>query len=100
MLAELKAEMLAALTPEQKSAMATSRLQEQVLGRYGRGELLSEDQVAAIKAMSEEAVQQAEPSVQTDLRAAEELRSRIAKQVHEQVLSEDQRTQIDSREKR
>ncbi len=94
-----RTEMLAILTPEQKQSIAVARLQETMVGRIGRGQL-SEDQIAKIKTICTQAVSDAGPADLMDPQTGEALRTRIAKDVREQVLTEAQRTQLDSGSRR
>jgi Spy/CpxP family protein refolding chaperone len=82
-----KAAVLAVLTPEQRTTVIAGRLQEQVLWGIGR-DRVNEEQMAKIKDLCRRAVAEVSPETITDMRAMENLRGRLARDVREQVLGE------------
>ena len=92
LIADQKAVALALLTPEQKLALAAGTLREQVMGRMRTQ--LTEEQIAKIGTLCEQAVKDAGPALDKDPRVAEEMRAKVAKAIREQVLTDAQRAQL------
>ena len=97
--ADQRTALLTILTPDQKVALTAARLQEQVTGGRERSQL-TDEQVAKVKAICEQAVKDAGPTIETDRNAAEALRSKVAQAIRDQVLTDAQRAQLDAAGKR
>jgi len=91
--AEGKAAVLAGLTPEQRTALSVARLYDQATA-VGRAVQLSDAQLAAIRTLCEQLVQDAGPAIQADARAVGQLREKLLTTIRDEILTDDQRAQV------